>query len=195
MARSDHTWDWLGEPLAVDFANTVLRRGGAYEDLLGAADDVVAWARHERALDRGRLPRPVAAGAVRSRLEEIRAVRDDVFAVLGAAAASERPPAATVQRINERIRANPVVRVIDPASGAPAAELSGAADPVTELLARVVDAAVQLVGDPAAELALCDAPSCGQFFIPSRGNQRWCGPACGNRARVARHAHAGDPGR
>ncbi|MFI5735270.1 CGNR zinc finger domain-containing protein [Kribbella sp. NPDC051587] len=41
--------------------------------------------------------------------------------------------------------------------------------------------------DDRHDLALCDAPGCGQLFFQRRTNQAWCGPGCGNRARVARH--------
>ena len=60
------------------------------------------------------------------------------------------------------------------------------ADPLDELLARAATSALELLASPA--LAYCDAPSCGQFFMRSRRDQRWCGPACGTRTRVARHA-------
>jgi predicted RNA-binding Zn ribbon-like protein len=61
-----------------------------------------------------------------------------------------------------------------------------AADPLDELMARAAASALELLASPA--LAFCDAPSCGQFFMRSRRDQRWCGPACGTRTRVARHA-------
>jgi predicted RNA-binding Zn ribbon-like protein len=62
------------------------------------------------------------------------------------------------------------------------------ADPLDELLARAAASALELLASPA--LAFCDAPSCGQFFMRNRRDQRWCGPACGTRTRVARHARA-----
>jgi len=65
--------------------------------------------------------------------------------------------------------------------------VAGQPDALDALLALVAHSAVEVIADP--DVALCDAPSCGQLFIRTRGNQRWCGPACGNRARVARHAH------
>jgi predicted RNA-binding Zn ribbon-like protein len=161
------------EPLAVEFANTRKRHGMEYVELLRDGADVAAWSARE----------PVAAVGARAaaaRLEEIRAVRDDVFAVLLAAAAGEPVPADAAARLNERARRHPVVAQL---GGAPVAV--AALDPVDELLARVTAAAIEL---PTAGLGFCDAPSCGQFFIRERRDQRWCGPACGTRARVARHA-------
>lgn len=35
----------------------------------------------------------------------------------------------------------------------------------------------------------CLAPGCAYFFVKDSVRREWCTPACGNRARVARHAH------
>jgi len=41
-------WDWLGEALAVDFANTTRRYGDEERDLLEVPDDLVLWAELQR---------------------------------------------------------------------------------------------------------------------------------------------------
>jgi predicted RNA-binding Zn ribbon-like protein len=172
-------WDWLGEPLAVDLANTIKRRGREYVELLRAPADLAEWCRHEA----GRVPAS-AAEAAGARLGEVRAVRDDVFAVLRAAAEGEPVPAGAAGRLDARARRHPVVPQLRGAA-APARPLA----PVDELLARAVASAIELaLAGPAAGLAFCDAPSCGQLFMRERGGQVWCNPACGTRARVARHA-------
>jgi len=169
-------WDWLGEPLAVDFANTVKRHGASHVELLASGEDLLAWCGHETE----RVPAPGASEA-QVRLDEVRAVRDDVFAVLLAATAGEPPPSAAAERLNARMLRHPVVRQLG-APARPAVSL----DATDELLARVAAATADVVGDDA--LAYCDAPSCGQFFMRPRAGQRWCSDACGTRARVARHA-------
>ena len=45
-------WDWLGEALAVDFANTTKRSGEKDRELLQAPEDLVYWAD----LEAGRVP-------------------------------------------------------------------------------------------------------------------------------------------
>jgi predicted RNA-binding Zn ribbon-like protein len=179
-------WDWLGEPLAIDFANTTRRRGAVDRDLLEGGADVTTWARRER----GRVP-PVAARVAGSRLDEIRHLRDDVQAVLRATAGGATLPPGAVARLNARARALPVVGQLGRRPGELSHAPAARGDAVDELLARVAAATIELVGtgDPDA-VRFCDAPSCGQFFAPQRPNQRWCGPACGTRARVARHAAA-----
>ena len=168
-------WSWLGEPLAADFANTVRRRGHEYEEQLEHPQDLVDWARHEGV----ELEPPDPA-----RLERVRALRDAVFAILLAATSREPPPSGTERPVNAALAAVPLVPQLQ--GGEVVLTAPGDPPPLDELLARVCASLLDLLGDPA--LAFCDAPSCGQFFLRHRGDQRWCGPACGTRARVARHA-------
>ena len=172
-------WSWLGEPLAVDFANTVRRRGGDYTELLGSGADLRAWAEHESS----RVPDP-SEYAADTRLDEVRELRDAIFALLLAAARREQSPLGIEKRVNAALAAVPLVPQLR--DGTVELVAPPGADPLDELLARTAISAVELLASPA--LAYCDAPSCGQFFMRSRRDQRWCGPACGTRTRVARHA-------
>ena len=170
-------WDWLGEALAVDFANTTQRSGGEERELLQVPDDLALWAE----LERGRVPL-IEAGAVR--LGEIRTLRDDVKALLHAAVDGVAPPAPAVERVNARVRAAPLVAQLR--DGEAVLSPASAAEPLDELLARVAHSAIELAAR--GGVGFCDAPSCGQFFERSRASQLWCSHACGTRARVARHA-------
>jgi predicted RNA-binding Zn ribbon-like protein len=177
-------WDWLGEPLAMDFANTTRRRGMVEHDYLRDGSDLESWSEREA----GRVPR-VTARAAAARFDEVLATRDDVKAVLRATVDGTPLPAAAVGRLNARVRALPIVPQLGPRPGelrtAPAARASA----LDELLARVAAHAIEIAGsgDPDA-IHFCDPPSCGDFFAPDRPNQRWCDTSCGTRARVARHA-------
>jgi predicted RNA-binding Zn ribbon-like protein len=170
-------WDFLGQPLALDVAATVKRRGDAHVELWRDGSDVAQWC----ALMDGRAPRltPEQAG---TRLGELRAVRDDVFAVLGAVVDGTAYPDAPAQRLDARARSHPVIAQL---GGGPV--VAGTTDPVDELLARTAASAIEIARDP-GELTFCDAPSCGQFYLRERRGQVWCSTACGTRARVARHA-------
>ena len=173
-------WDWLGDPLPIDVANTRRRFGATYRDLWRDGADVATWAGHET----GRVPPIHPAEAD---LPALRAVRDDVFAVLLATAEAEPAPQEAVDRLNALARAHPVV---DQLGGE--APWTGAAEGVDELIALIVHATIAFAAHADAErLAWCDAPSCGQFFLRGRRDQQWCGTACGTRARVARHAAGG----
>ena len=171
-------WDWLGEALAVDFANTTKRFGGEERELLEEPGDLADWAAEEA----GRVP-AVEPEAVL--LGEVRTLRDDVKALLHAVVAGEPAPVPAVERVNARVRAAPLVRQLRDGEAvlAPAAPVA----PIDELLARVAESAIELAA--CGGVGFCDAPSCGQFFERRRVSQLWCSDACGTRARVARHAH------
>ena len=172
-------WSWLGEPLAIDFANTVRRRGGDYTELLSSGSDLRAWAARETP----HVPDPAALVAD-PRLNEVRELRDAIFALLLAVAQGDPVPTGVERRINAALAAVPLVPQLH--DGHVELVALTPADPLDELLARAAASAVELLASPT--LAYCDAPSCGQFFMRGRRDQRWCGPACGTRTRVARHA-------
>src|SRR3954471_14373847 len=177
-------WSWLSEPLPMDFANTIRRRGMADHDFLRTGADLASWAEHEFP----RAPR-VGARAAQARLEEIRGVRDDVKAVLRATVGGAPLPARPTTRLNARARALPVVAQLGRRAGELRTTPATRAGAVDELLARVAAATIELVGSGGRDaVRFCDAPSCGDFFAPERRDQRWCDDSCGTRARVARHA-------
>jgi predicted RNA-binding Zn ribbon-like protein len=168
-------WDWLGEPLAADFANTTKRRGMVEREFLRSGADLAEWARRQG----GRVP--LVGDDVP--LENALALRDAVKRVLHATVAGSGRPAAAIARVNATARSVPLVKQLR--GGRVVLEPAGEADPVEELLARVAVSAIELAE---AGIGFCDAPSCGQFFARERSNQKWCSNHCGTRARVARHA-------
>jgi predicted RNA-binding Zn ribbon-like protein len=170
-------WDWLGEALAVDFANTTKRSAADERELLREPEDLVTWA----ACEAGRVPE-IEAGSVR--LGEIRTFRDDVKALLHAAVDGEPAPVPAAERVNARLRAAPLVAQLR--DGTAVLAPASAPAPLDELLARVAHSAIELAAH--GGVGFCDAPSCGQFFERGRASQLWCSHACGTRARVARHA-------
>jgi predicted RNA-binding Zn ribbon-like protein len=177
-------WDWLGESLPTDFANTVRREGMAYAEMWRTGADVTEWARRQH----GQVPVP-SPDEAQARLDELRALRDDVFALLLATSAGEPLPANATARVNALARIQVAVHQLAEAPGQVRTRAVGTGSAVDEMVALVVAAVIGLVGGVTrADLGFCDAPSCGQFFLRERPNRRWCGAACGSRARVARHA-------
>lgn len=170
-------WEWLGEPLAMDFANTIKRRAAEDVDWLRTPADLAEWAR----LTPADVPVPDEAP-----LGTVRAFRHHVRAFLRAVLDGAPPPDDAAQAINAAARAVPVApqwhdgRLVFSPVGGHAAQLD-------VLLARVAASAIDIAAGRET-MAFCDAPSCGTFFVPNRANQQWCGEPCGTRARVARHA-------
>jgi predicted RNA-binding Zn ribbon-like protein len=176
-------WSWLGDPLAVDLANTVRRRGWTYVDLLATPHDLADWLDREQ--DRLTVPRPVGAEL----LDRFRPARDIVLRLLRATAAGEAFTAADIHALNQLQLAAPAVRLLGPRPGTSITHTPTHIDPLRRLLAELAAATIDFLNGPEFEvLALCDAPGCGQLYLRGRPNQQWCNPHCGSRARVQRHA-------
>jgi len=146
-----------GEELTYDYAYR--REGGADED------------REER------------YASTRDLLRELQALRGQVRALLAAAVRRRTLPRAAVAAVNRAVAAAPAVAQLE------ADELvyHYNASPPDAFLADIATSAITLVGGPRRDLLRrCAAPGCGRFFVASRPRQTWCGPSCGNRARLAR---------
>jgi predicted RNA-binding Zn ribbon-like protein len=164
-------WDELTGELAIDLANTLRPdRDGGTADLLADPDRLARWLRRRGA------PGEVGAPA-------LSALRGEVRALLDAAVRRRRLPRAAVAAVNRAVAAAPAVAQLE------AGELvyHYRASPPDAFLADIASSAIMLVGGPGRDLLRrCAAPGCGRFFVASRPRQTWCGPSCGNRARLAR---------
>jgi predicted RNA-binding Zn ribbon-like protein len=157
-----------GPTLALDLANTLSMARGKIHDALPG------WL-----ATRGGVPEPQ-----RARFAEL---RDATRALINAAIAQEPFPAEALRVVNEasagapfwlELGANPAGRIEEKAGG------SGP----EALLGTIARNAITLLGGPEREaLRACQAPGCVQFFARTHPRQEFCGPACGNRARAARH--------
>jgi predicted RNA-binding Zn ribbon-like protein len=172
---------WLGEPLAVDLANTVMVvREGQAVDLIATPEDLRRWLQAER----GRLG---ACSFAVAHIEEIRALRDAVRSLLSASAQGAPPPPDALEVVNTASRGAPMMPQLETGKGAELrmVELTANGEPLTQLLGTLARSAITLLTGPErAQLHICNAPSCGMVFL---GARRWCCAACGNRARAARH--------
>lgn len=175
-----HKWSWLGDHLAVDFANTTIRREADPIDLIETVDAADEWIEREPA----DLP---AVSMTDSSLVELRTQRDATNRLLRASIRGERLEQADIELINTLVVNGRAFRLL--ASRARESRISfgsGFSSFAGVLAESVVDL---LARDDLAAIAICEAPSCGQIFHRSRVNQKWCSPGCGNRARVDRHRH------
>ena len=176
----DRTMPWLGFPPAVDLVNTIVVTPRQPVDLLTTEDDLSAWVTAEM----GRIPGVEAAPG---RLSEVRHLRGVVRAALFAAAEGLPPPRRAVEAINAASAAAPGYPVL---RGGHREEEVLTTDRFACFRAAVARSAIEIVAEAEREgLSVCRAPSCGMLFLRRSIGQRWCCDACGNRARVARHAH------
>jgi predicted RNA-binding Zn ribbon-like protein len=182
-------WSWLGDRLALDFVNTVRRRGPTYVELLTSPADLAGWLDRER--DRVAVPEPVDDDL----LERFIGARDHALAILRCRAAGRALPIESLEAINALVLAAPVVRLLGPEPGSSTRRAVTAVAGTPRLLGDLAAAVIECAEDSDA-LTLCDSPGCGQLYLRGRPNQQWCNPRCGNRARTQRYAdRTRSPGR
>jgi predicted RNA-binding Zn ribbon-like protein len=178
----------LGEPPAVDLVNTEWVAGGAPVDGLVTPAALREWLRLELAA--GQLG---GVGSAAPRLEDVRALRAALGALLDAALRGGPAPAGAVAAVNRFSAAGASYpKLIWPAGGVPAAHtvrVAGDSDSGAAVLAAIARSGIELLaGGDRARLRRCEGPGCVLYFVASNARRRWCSPRlCGNRVRVARH--------
>jgi predicted RNA-binding Zn ribbon-like protein len=124
------------------------------------------------------------------RVSEFRELRGAIADLFGSLVAGGPVPIAAVERINLASSSVPRWLEVDATDAADPVvrEFAAAVGRTVGILAAIARSAIVMV-DPAEgeRLRRCPAPRCGRFFLASRRGAIWCGPACGNRVRVARH--------
>jgi len=144
---------------------------------LDAGSDLRDWLEEEGVLG------PEESAEVSLRLPEFLSLRASIRELFDASIRGGPFPAAALERLNDVSGRVPRVLRFD-ASGPSETSLVASAAPVT--LARIAWSAIELLGaSERSRLRRCGA--CGQYFVSTRSDRRWCSDACGNRTRVARH--------
>lgn len=187
------------EPVAVELINTVWADRDGLHDALATTRDATAWLTQVK----DRLPhvRP-SRGRARARLthseaEQLRRLRDAIRRVAVDVTDDRRtvePHGAEFPTMDEALQiinstaASLPPRLLHRVDGDVIADRK-AADPLRAAIAGIaVDAVPLLAGDSdRGPLRACLAPACVLYFVQDHALREWCSPACGNRARVARH--------
>ncbi|MFF9060478.1 CGNR zinc finger domain-containing protein [Streptomyces sp. NPDC014882] len=181
--------------LAPDLALTVRHdgHGGVADDLSDPAG-LTAWVRgHADVL-------PVAPGYAAD-ARDLTAVRDLRAAVRALFAHAVRPgapnpadaarlPSAAdaLDRLDTAAARLPTVPVLHRGDGAGPRVGRRPVPDGDDLGAALAQAVIAFLGGPDRQrLRACHAPRCVRCFLEDHPRQEWCGPSCGNRARVARH--------
>lgn len=174
---------WLGQPLALDLANTVvLVEPESYFDMLQTKEDVRRWLD----LEMERLGNP-DLGVLRN--QRLRALRTAIRTLFLAAAAHRPMSRRATDILNHySARLQHVDRLRVGTEGPVAERVSIATNNSDRVLGQIAASAIGVLGtDERARLSVCEGPGCGLFFLATRPAQVWCCGGCGNRARVARH--------
>jgi predicted RNA-binding Zn ribbon-like protein len=170
-----------GQPLFVDFVNTLHWYEGVPIELLGSDADLAAWAAEQH------LPSGDLTGA----LPALCALREDLRAGIVALVAREPWPAAAASALDAALRGLDghlvLVEAATPATRPRLAfETAAAGGPL--LAWRVaLSLATFLESGPRHRLKLCANPGCGFAFVDTsiNGTRRWCDMRyCGNRLKA-----------
>lgn len=195
--KSDTAWTpehFIGDHPTLDLTNTVFTRHqpGDDNDLLNSPRDVGNWFQFA-GLATSAQADAISAISAPGFLENVRALREECFAVF-AALAAQKPPAAHALGIlfGEAAQGFSAHR-LKPGKTDTAPEIVHFDDPgaVTAFLAAIaVEASIVL---PRPRLHAC--PRCGWLFLDTSrgGKRRWCSmQTCGNREKASRHRTKAD---
>jgi predicted RNA-binding Zn ribbon-like protein len=165
----------------MESASESITRGGLALSLvnepLDSGQDLARWLEGSAGLDERELEE------VALRLREFRSLRAASRDVLEASVNGAPFPVDAVELLNEVSGRVPRTLVLDPPL---ARDLPASANATTRTLARIAWSAIELVGGRDRDrLRRCG--SCGDLFVATRSDRRWCSVTCGNRVRVARH--------
>jgi predicted RNA-binding Zn ribbon-like protein len=185
LADVDGTLPLVGEPLALDLLNTVVRTAHGGVDLLDDPVTLAAWL----AAQGERIPQPLR----RECPTEVRAVKElrgHVASAVEHARRKERPPRRCLDALTDAQRAAPEYLELGSAGDVVTATPRRAGSYAVRLCAHLAESATELLTSPDIHrVALCAHPDCVMLFLPSHPRRRWCSTRCGNRARVARYYH------
>ncbi|MDQ1581958.1 MAG: hypothetical protein QOF36_12 [Microbacteriaceae bacterium] len=173
----------VGEPLALDLANTIkLASDPQLELLADDARNMAFWS-----LERDRLPESAGTPS----LSESLALRSALHALLTSIRAGASPEAWALAHVNDVAqRARMTTELVAAESSVARRTRWQASDAADIALSAVAHSAIELLTGPNADrVRRCAAPNCSMMFVATNLKRRWCTPnGCGNRERVARHS-------
>ncbi|MGH8888396.1 MAG: CGNR zinc finger domain-containing protein [Acidothermaceae bacterium] len=172
----------IGEPLPLDLVNTRPQPDRGVADTFATVDGLAQWLVAES----DRLPTVRVTDGTRRAVVQL---REHVGFAVEAIMAARRPPAASLDCINDSLRRAPSVPQLRWSSAGGQVDTIRSGDHDAQLLATIAEfAAEYLVSDLALSTRQCEAPDCEMLFSPTHPRRRWCSPTvCGNRTRVARY--------
>jgi predicted RNA-binding Zn ribbon-like protein len=179
------TYDFplLGEPLAIELANTLYEAGDHDIDFLAPHGAVQAWlgAVVDRGVTTAQAPEVGYGVDERSIVE----VRDAAALTARALAAQVAPLATSLDTLNRH--ASQITARSELMEGPNGLEVRLRTDPRTyNLAAWLAWEGIHLLGSPTVRVRRCARPACPLLFAQQHARRRYCGPRCANADRQAR---------
>jgi predicted RNA-binding Zn ribbon-like protein len=172
----------LGEPLAVEFANTRYAVRGRFREGIGTPDHLTAWLRVNCPV-----PGPgLLVGA--AEVERFRALRESIRDLCQACVDGRPGDDTHVEVLNAAAAAAPRWPQLRCAGGVYAVSERTWGNGADTALAAIASDAIGILSGPLrTQIRACHAPGCVLFFVKDHPRRQWCSAGCGNRARAARH--------
>lgn len=163
----------LGEPIAIELANTWYGLGEDAIDLLEPPGLALAWVAE------------VAGAMPLDDVEQLRELRDAVRALVSARAAGLPLSRRAITTLNRHAAAGcaSVALSVD-RKGQAASVVSFRGD--AALRARLATSCIEVLTGP-HPLHRCEGEGCGLFFVQQHGRRRFCHDGCSHRARQQRY--------
>jgi predicted RNA-binding Zn ribbon-like protein len=171
----------IGEPLPVEFANSLYAAGPHTIDFLASPDMIRQWFALAA-------PDVEVPGTIRrADADSIREMRDAIHAIVTALAIGSNPAVESVAVLNRYASRAPwFLRLGRDDIGRPVAIPRRTAKPIDALLGRIANDTIELVAGPSRiQLRQCNGPGCAMLFVKVHHKRRWCHQCCGHRARQA----------
>lgn len=177
------------EPVAVRLMNTIWADREGVHDAITTPTEAAAWLTATGLLD----------GSLRVAAPELVTLRElrDACRTLAASVTEDRRPVAAgrsradreaaIDLLNRTALASPPVPQLRDRGGQLEIRTDAAGSRVATALARAAADAIEVLAHAREDLRACYAPGCVLYFVRQHPRRAWCSPACGNRARVARH--------
>lgn len=179
----------LGEPLAIEFANTYYAVRGRHHEGIGTPTHLVTWLLDNAGplrldVDRSELADRIGAAEVTA----FRTLRAAIRGIAQAVTDGQPPNPRDVRTLNRTSAGAPRWPELDVVDGTYSISEHTRSDIVSGALARIARDAVRILGGPLRDdLRACHGPGCVLFFVKDHPRREWCSAACGNRARASRH--------
>jgi predicted RNA-binding Zn ribbon-like protein len=172
----------IGEPLPVEFANSLYLGEGDSIDFLATSGLTRMW--FDLAIAGATFPEKVH----RANLDAIRELRNAVHLVLRGLANDRNPAPDDLDVMNRYSARSPQFLRVTWRDGAPAVTVERTGTALDALLARIANETIDLVGGPKRLLLRqCSGPGCSMLFVQNHHKRRWCHQSCGHRSRQARY--------
>lgn len=172
----------LGEPLAIEFANTHYAVRGTLREGIGTPAHLAAWLREHSAVPGS----GVRVGA--AEVDTFRALRGAIRGLCQACVDARPGDDTDVEVLNAAAAAAPWWPQLHRAGAAYAVSEHTRGQGADAALAAIARDAIAILGGPlGTQIRSCQAPGCVLFFVKDHPRRQWCSAGCGNRARAARH--------